>query len=195
MFSVNIDKLVKMTPNEARSYADAVDAVFREGNENCLTLAVVGGGVSSFKLASSIMDRGKRILFIDADVHEDIFLSKYRLGKNLKGFTDYMINDEPADNLICVTNREQMDVIFTGSVENITIADLAPVKIKNMFIDWREEYDLIIVQSDIEGTVAACCDETVIIMQQQAYQKGIVQEKADELEKKGCCVLGVIIDE
>lgn len=195
LFSVNIDKLIKMTPDEAKSYADAADAILGKSEQGSKTLAVIGKGISSFKLASAFMEKGKRILFIDADVHEDIFLSKYRLGKNLKGFTDYLQNDESTESLVCVTNRERLDIVFTGDVAHISLGDIASEKVNNMFDTYKEEYDFIIVQSDLEGTVASCCDSTVIIMEQADYSEAAAQEKTKVLDQKGCLVLGVIIDE
>ena len=52
MFSVNIDKLIKMTPLEAESYAKAADSLENLLADKGNMLAVVGSGMSSFKLAA-----------------------------------------------------------------------------------------------------------------------------------------------
>ena len=33
---------------------------------------------------------GEKVLFIDADIMSEIFLGKYKLGKNLKGVADFL---------------------------------------------------------------------------------------------------------
>ena len=53
MFSVNIDKLIKMTPLEAESYAKAADSLENLLADKGNMLAVVGSGMSSFKLAAA----------------------------------------------------------------------------------------------------------------------------------------------
>ena len=89
MFSVNIDKLIKMTPLEAESYAKAADSLENLLADKGNMLAVVGSGMSSFKLAAAFMEKEKRVLFADADFSQEVFLGKYKLGKNLKGIFDY----------------------------------------------------------------------------------------------------------
>ena len=89
MFSVNVDKLTGMTESEHHSYSDTVDAIIKECDKNYRIIATYGEPLMAFKLASVIHEKGKKVIFVDADVSEEIFLAKYKLGKNLKGFTDY----------------------------------------------------------------------------------------------------------
>ena len=49
MFSVNIDKLIKMTPLEAESYAKAADSLENLLADKGNMLAVVGSGMSLWK--------------------------------------------------------------------------------------------------------------------------------------------------
>ena len=94
MFSVNVDKLTGMTESEHHSYSDTVDAIIKECDKNYRIIATHGEPLMAFKLASVIHEKGKKVIFVDADVSEEIFLAKYKLGKNLKGFTDYFQEDE-----------------------------------------------------------------------------------------------------
>lgn len=195
MFSVNVDKLIKMTPEETKSYAVTAEAILKKAEGQCRTVAVVGGNISSFKLASAFMEKGRSVLFIDADTTEEVFLSKYRLGKDLKGFTDYLLRDVPAESLICVTNRERLDIIFTGDIQDMSPDNITADKMQQMFEECLDTYDLIVIQSDEEGCIAACCDSTVIIMESSEYSEAACEVKVDELNEKGCLVLGVVIDE
>lgn len=58
-------------------------------------------GLSAFKIAYSFVATGEKVLFIDADIMSEIFLGKYKLGKNLKGVADFMRNPEKQNDLIC----------------------------------------------------------------------------------------------
>lgn len=195
MFSVNIDKLMKMTPLEAESYAKSADTIDGILTDSGNILAVTGNGLSSFKLAAAFMEKGKRVLFIDADINQEVFLGKYKLGKNLKGILDFLRGETEAESLICVTNREKLDVVFTGNTEGMEHFVIQDSNLRTALDIYAEEYDLVVVQSDVEGRVASVCDETVMIIEKDNYSELSAEMRVKELDKKGCLVLGVIIDE
>ena len=180
MFSVNIDKLIKMTPLEAESYAKAADSLENLLADKGNMLAVVGSGMSSFKLAA------------DAEFSQEVFLGKYKLGKNLKGIFDYTQGEGTAKDIICVTNREKLDVVFTGNVENLRFDGTA---LKTVLEEYAKEYDLVVVQSDEQGRTAGVCDAAVLILEESQYSELTAETRIAELDKNGCTVLGVIIDE
>lgn len=192
MFSVNIDKLIKMTPLEAESYAKAADSLENLLADKGNMLAVVGSGMSSFKLAAAFMEKEKRVLFADADFSQEVFLGKYKLGKNLKGIFDYTQGEGTAKDIICVTNREKLDVVFTGNVENLRFDGTA---LKTVLEEYAKEYDLVVVQSDEQGRTAGVCDAAVLILEESQYSELTAKTRIAELDKNGCTVLGVIIDE
>lgn len=195
MFSVNIDKLMKMTPQEAESYAKSADTIDGMIAEAGKILSVIGNGISSFKLAAAFMEKEKRVLFVDADIDQEVFLGKYKLGKNLKGILDYVKGESAAKDLICVTNRAKLDVVFTGSTEDTEHSLVEDSDLRTALEEYAAEYDLVIVQSDAEGKVASICDETVLIMENDSYSEFSAEVTVKELDEKGCLVLGVIIDE
>ena len=59
-------------------------------------------------------ERKTSVLFADADFSQEVFLGKYKLGKNLKGIFDYTQGEGTAKDIICVTNREKLDVCVYG---------------------------------------------------------------------------------
>lgn len=195
LFSVNVDKLIKMTPEESKSYAAAAKAVLKKAQGCCGTIGVVGGEISSFKLASALMEQGNRVLFMDADITENVFLNKYRLGKNLKGLTNYLAGEAAAEELICVTNREKMDIIFTGPIELASAHKINQDIMRRLFAECLSNYDYVVVQSDDSGKAASFCDGTVLFMEAPAYSETAGEVKVDTLNGQGCVVLGVIIDE
>ena len=120
MFSVNVDKLTGMTESEHHSYSDTVDAIIKECDKNYRIIATHGEPLMAFKLASVIHEKGKKVIFVDADVSEEIFLAKYKLGKNLKGFTDYFQEDEAIHDLVCKTNRRTLILYLLVKLRSLT---------------------------------------------------------------------------
>ena len=145
MFSVNIDKLIDMTETERESYQKLVDTFLIEYGKECSTLALIGGGVKAFKMASMFMKVGNRVLFIDGDTTTEVFLGKYKLGKNLKGIVDYMTKEEHSDSLkdemICVTNHEQMDIMFTGALEDHVVTPEEEKQMAELLETYQKDYD------------------------------------------------------
>ena len=61
--------------------------------------------------------------------------------------------------------------------------------------EYAKEYDLVVVQSDEQGRTAGVCDATVLILEESQYSELTAETRIAELDKNGCTVLGVIIDE
>lgn len=195
MFSVNIDKLIRMTDKEAASYDSIADVIVNKYDEICRSISIVGKPQCAFKIASAIADKGKNVLFIDADVSNSVFLSKYRLGKDLKGFAEYIADDCTVDELKCVTNKDELNIMFTGDTHRIGRVDKYGERIISLFMEAMENYDFVIAAAEEDGYVSAYCAGTIIIMNDDDYTKEDAAKVAKRLEDNGCSVLGVIIDE
>ena len=179
MFSVNVDKLTGMTESEHHSYSDTVDAIIKECDKNYRIIATHGEPLMAFKLASVIHEKGKKVIFVDADVSEEIFLAKYKA-----------IHD-----LVCKTNRKNLDIIFTGETQEFDKADI----LDSEFSDFRdclvEQYDYVIVHTGDNYDIAAKCDASVILLKQSDYSEMSAESKVDFLDSNGCFVLGLVVEE
>lgn len=194
MFSVNIDKLVGMTINEEKSYNDLVGTIKSElGSKKCL--AVTKNAMSTFKLAYSFTKAGEKVLFIDGDIVSDVFLGKYKLGKNMKGVSDFLKKTDGGANLICKTNNSDMDIIFTGVLEDGVVTDDEEEMMRKLIAKFLPNYDRIVISADEEGRIAKYCDGTVIMYDESEFGEISAQNYTSELEDKNCNVLGVVINE
>lgn len=54
---------------------------------------------------------------------------------------------------------------------------------------------MVVVQSDEQGRTAGVCDAAVLILEESQYSELTAETRIAELDKNGCTVLGVIIDE
>lgn len=195
MFSVKVDKLTAMTDNEHNCYMAAARTVLEKAGNEYRTIAAEGDGSMAFKLASVLNEGGKKLLFVDADISEENFLSKYRLGKNLKGITDCFIEEEIPEDIICMTNAEGLDIIFTGSVEDFEQQDFDRDKFDVLKSRYLKDYDYIMVQSGESAETASLCDAAVLMYDLEDYSEASAEVKTDELDELGCYVLGVIVGE
>jgi hypothetical protein len=182
-----------MTTEEAKGYSETVDNIIATGCKEGYSLAVIGGEISALKLAATFMEKGKKVLFVDADYETGVFLGKYKIGKDLKGFMDYVLEDESPQGLVCVTNKEQLDIVFTGNAPKN--ADPKSDRILKLLEWFAQKYDMIIVQSDKNGHVAACCEGTVLMMDKTGYSEISSSIRVKEFDNRGCLVLGVVINE
>ena len=195
MFSVNVDKLTGMTESEHHSYSDTVDAIIKECDKNYRIIATHGEPLMAFKLASVIHEKGKKVIFVDADVSEEIFLAKYKLGKNLKGVADFLKNPSETADLICKTNNPDFDIIFTGVLDDGVITEDEEAVMKQLIDMYSAEYDRVVVSSDEDGRIAKYCDGTVIMYEESEFGELSAEKYTNELENNKCNVLGVVINE
>lgn len=193
MFSVNIDKLVSMTPKEETAYQEISNRVLAKGRK-FKTIAVIGENGIALKLAEAIRKSENNVLFIDADFSTSVFMNKYKLGKNLKGISDYLSGSELPGNLICVTNKEDMNVIFTGDVDTHSILEQNESAFCKLMDLYRNEYDYIILEVGNDIDIAKNCDGALLIMNNGDYSQKKAKKEVNELSSKGCLILGVVIN-
>lgn len=194
MYSVNIDKLVEISNEEKESFAQIADNITNELSKKT-SIAIIGGKVDTFRIAYSIMDKGNKVLFIDGDIKSDVFLGKYKLGKNAKGVIDYLKSQDKNDELVCITNHNQLDIIFTGIMEDGIITQEEKDIFRKLLDSYIDEYDYIVVDSDDEGQLSQYCDSTVIITDQEKYSVEYMNKLVKERKKDGCDIFGVVIRE
>lgn len=194
MFSVNINKLVNASDKENESLTEITGNLLNEMG-NGRTLAVINGGVSAFKIAYNVAKTGKTVLFIDGDMSSNVFLGKYKLGKDMKGLVDYLKKPDNKYELICLTNNDDMDIIFTGGEADTEITDDEKMILKSLLDKYLKEYDYIVLNSDEEGTMAMYCSGAVMLVDESQYDETEVEQNVEKLETLGCNVLGVVINE
>lgn len=194
MYRVNIDKLVNVDSDKKKDFEHIAEDI--TGNLNLhKSVAVIGGRVDTFRIAYGIMEKGNKVLFIDGDIKRDVFLGKYKLGKNAKGVIDYLKNPNKNHEIICVTNHKGLDIIFTGiNDDEIVTRDERDV-FKNLLEKYSNDYDYIVVDTDEDGLLAQYCDKTMIIKDEEAYSVEDMNEDVNRLEADGCSILGVVIRE
>lgn len=195
MFSVNVDKIVEMTDKERESYESLSKKMCESFTNKHYKLAVTGGGIKAFKLAYSIVQQGNRVLFVDGDISSEVFLGKYKLGKNMHGLVDYIKKPQKKYDLLCKSNEDKLDIIFTGTLDDGYVSDEEEMIMKSLLAKYENDYDMIVADSDPDGRIAKYCDGTMVIIDRKDYDEDSIAKYIEKLENSGCEVLGVIINE
>ena len=194
MFSVKIGKLLEMTDAEKTDYQEFADRLRAKGIEDVHTLAVIGAEAQPLKIAKALSGPNERVLFVDGDFTQSVFLGRYKLGRKLKGWTDICQTQSDLSDLICVTSDPDIDLMFTGDTKtawsNIVRDDL-----KKELDALKDRYAWIVVSSDEEGRAAQSADAAVVAMKQSEYSDYNARSRVERLDREGVLVAGVILYE
>jgi hypothetical protein len=194
MFSIKIDKLVEMTDTEQASISDTVNNVLTKisfENETIRSIGMVGNARLALKFANILAKKGRKVLFIDGDFSKEVFLGKFKLGKSLKGVTDYVSLPMDPKELLCLTSQQNLHLMFTGDVDTFAGVDTYKDKLSELLDTMKGSYDILIVQSDNEGKMAALCDRTLAFIEAKTYTKTLAELRVQALDRRGCYCLGV----
>jgi len=193
LFSVNIDKLVSMTAKEETAYQELSNRILAKGRK-FKTIAVIGVNGIALKLAETIRKCENNVLFIDADFSTSVFMNKYKLGKNLKGISDYLSGSELPGNLICFTNKEDMNIVFTGDIDTHSVLEQNESTFCTLMDLYKNDYDYIILEVGSNIDIAKQCDGAVLIINNDEYSHKKARKQVDGLSSEGCLILGVVIN-
>ena len=194
MFSVKIGKLLEMTDTEKADYQEFAERFRAKGIGDIRTLAVIGAGADALKIAKILSGTNERVLFIDGDFTQSVFLGRYKLGKKLTGWTDVCQTQSDLSSQICVTSDPDIDLMFTGNTQtawsNVVRDDL-----KRGLDALKDRYAWIVISSDEEGRSAQSADAAILAMKQPEYSEYNARSRVVRLDREGVCVAGVILYE
>lgn len=194
MFSVKIGKLLEMTDTEKSDYQEFAELFRAKGIGDVRTLAVIGAGPDSLKIAKILSGPNERVLFVDGDFTQSVFLGRYKLGKKLTGWTDVCQTQTDLSGQICVTSDPDLDLMFTGNTQtawsNVVRDDL-----KKGLDALKDRYAWIVISSDEEGRTAQSADAAILAMKQSEYSEYNARSRVERLDREGVRVAGVILYE
>lgn len=101
----------------------------------------------TFQLSQEIGKLGKKVLLLDADIRKSILASRYGVGKQVQGLSNYLSGQASIAEIIYRTNYENMDIIFSGSFAPNPSELLGQEAFGTLLGAVREHYDYIIVDT------------------------------------------------
>lgn len=155
---------------------------------------------TSFQLALSMAESGKRTILVDADLRRSVMRGRYKVTNEEYGLSHYLSGQNDLEDVICSTNAENFYIIFAGPVPPNPSELLGNDNFRDMIEQLRREYDYVIIDtpplgSVIDGAVVASkCDGAVIVIEAGAVSYKFAQNVKAQLEKTGCRILGCVLN-
>ena len=160
-----------------------------------------GKSTVSFEMARSLAEAGKKVLFVDADLRKSMMVTRHTKERGIFGLSQYLSGQVEMEQVIYHTQIRDLDVIFSGPyppnpaelVGNPAFRELLNVK--------RDQYDYIIIDAPPLGMVidaaviSGICDGAIMVVNVGNVKYRIAQNVKGQLEKSGCKVLGVVLNQ
>lgn len=167
-----------------------------------VTSCTPGEGKSSvsMQIAASFAESGRKVLFLDADMRKSALLGRYRIRQEIKGFSHYLSGNSSFAEVLCKTDVENLDMVFSGVVPPNPVELLDGARFRDLLKKARDEYDYIIIDtpplgSVIDSAVAAkACDGVAIVVASDAVSYKFIRRIQEQLERTGCRILGVVLN-
>lgn len=154
----------------------------------------------TFNLADSFAQMGKKVLLIDADLRKSVLIGRYRVNQEVFGLSEYLSGQKSLDEVLCETNHENLNVIFSGHVPP-NPAELLGNQYFADLVKWaKEEYDYVFIDTPPLGViidsavVARVADGAIIVIENNAISRKFVLDVKKQLEKSNCRILGAVLN-
>lgn len=151
-------------------------------------------------LTNTIAEAGKKVILIDADLRKSVLVGRYRTGSVKNGLVHYLAGQSQLNDSICVTDVENMFILFAGPVPPNPSELLGSKRFREMIETLKAEFDYIIVDTPPLGSVidsavaAGACDGMIMVIENNAISYKFVQKVKEQLEKTDCRILGVVLN-
>lgn len=163
-----------------------------------------GKSTVAINLARSMAESNQRVLVIDCDIRKSVLVG--RLAAHLDnggityGLSHYLTGQKKLDEVIYVTNVENMDIIFAGRVVPNPTEVLSNHYFTELIAAAREEYDVVIVDAPPLGAVidaaviAPQVDGAMLVIQQSTVSRRLLKNVKKQLENSGVRILGAVLN-
>ena len=153
----------------------------------------------TFQLSQEIGKLGKKVLLLDADIRKSILASRYGVGKQVQGLSNYLSGQASIAEIIYRTNYENMDIIFSGSFAPNPSELLGQEAFGTLLGAVREHYDYIIVDPPIGSIIDAAivakqCDGAVLVFESELVSSKEAARVKEQLLMTGCRLIGAVLN-
>lgn len=154
----------------------------------------------AFRLACSMAEDGKRVLFVDADIRKSVTVTRYGVDKETEGLSHYLAGKSKLEDVIYTTNVDNLDIIFTGKVAPNPAELLGNKRFEDLLTTAKEIYDYIIIDCPPLGQVIDAaivskkCDGALIVVEAGNVSYKAAQNVKKQLESSGVRILGAVLN-
>lgn len=166
-----------------------------------LTSSMPGEGKTStsFNLAASLAEIGKKVLLIDADMRKSNLVKRYMVDIHVKGLSQFLSGQSAIEEVLCETSIPNMHMIFAGAVPPNPAELLNGHIFEKMVTTFRKLYDYVIIDTPPLGSVtdaavvSRVCDGVVFVCAAGAVKRKFAQDIIRQVTATGCKLLGVVL--
>lgn len=161
-----------------------------------------GKSTTSFSLACSLAESGKRVAFVDADMRKSVLTSRYQIDniQDTMGLTHYLSGQASVTDILCGTNIRNLFLILSGPLSPNPTELLTGNSWEELINVLGTSLDYIIVDAPPLGAVidaaimAPKCDGTIIVVESGKANRKAVLNVKKQLEVSGSKILGVALN-
>ena len=159
-----------------------------------------GKSTVSIGLALALVESGKRVLFVDADLRKSVLVGRHRVTEEVKGLSHYLSGQADLHDVICRTQEAGLFVIFAGVVPPNPSELLGQKRFAHLIENAKANYDYVIIDAPPLGNVidaaviSKVCDASVLVVAAKSVSYKFVRTVKEQLEKTGCPILGVVLN-
>lgn len=154
----------------------------------------------SVRTAISMAEMGKKVLFIDADIRKSVFVSRYRISKEVNGLSQYLSGQKPLEEIIYQTNYKNLDIIFSGPLAPNPSELLGSASFEKLLMVERGEYDYLFIDTPPLGlaidaaVVSQHCDGGIFVIADRRIRSKAAKKVKSQLEAGHCRWLGAVLN-
>lgn len=159
-----------------------------------------GKSVVAFNLAKSLANLNKKVLYFDTDIRNSTVKSTYKINTSVVGLSEFLTNQNHADEIIYNTNDKFLDIIFSGARVPNPSELVSKIELQKLMEYLKEKYDYIIVDTPpinliIDGIlISKLCDTTILVIESGVTDKNCVNYARKKLESANINILGVVLN-
>ena len=159
-----------------------------------------GKSTVSIGLALALVESGKRVLFVDADLRKSVLVGRHRVTEEVKWLSHYLSGQADLNDVICRTQEAGLFVIFAGVVPPNPSELLGQKRFAHLIENAKANYDYVIIDAPPLGSVidaaviSKVCDASVLVVAAKSVSYKFVRTVKEQLEKTGCPILGVVLN-
>ena len=179
--------------------------LFSRKDDKINAIAIVSAGAGEGKsttvlnLATVFAQSGQRVLVVDSDLRRPTLHKLLHVSNNV-GLTNYLLKQNPLEEVIQTTAISTLDFLASGKMPSSSLSILSSDKMKSLIGELKQRYDFVFFDSPpIMGVsdasvLAREVDATLQVIQYRRYPQMMNVRAKQLIEKVGGNLIGIVLN-
>jgi len=163
-----------------------------------------GKSLISLSMQRVLAQLGHRVVLVDADLRRSQMVSRYGMkvvNGTGKGLAHYLAGWASADEIIYETSVPNAYMIPVGKIVPNSLSLISSPRIETLFAQLKNQFDYVLIDAPPIGAIidaaemSRYCDGTLLIVKYNYTSRTALCDARDQIERAGCEVLGVVLNE